>query len=49
MNEEHSESGRDEEGNIEEPRREESQTLGTTQIVEVSIIIPLVVLVSSSN
>ena len=44
MNEEHSESSREEEGKTEEPRREESKTLGTAQTIEVSIITPPIVL-----
>jgi hypothetical protein len=42
VNEEYSESDRAEEGKTEEPHREESQTSGTEQIVEVSIITPVV-------
>jgi hypothetical protein len=49
VNEEQSESGRVEEGKTEEPSREESQTSGTTWIVEVSIITPPFVLATSSN
>jgi hypothetical protein len=49
LNEEHSESAREEEGKTEEPRREESETSGTAQTVEVSTITPPVVLTTLSN
>jgi hypothetical protein len=44
VNEEHSKSGRAEEGKTEEPHREESQTSGTAQTIELSIITPSIVL-----
>jgi hypothetical protein len=46
---EHSEPAREEEGKAEEPRREETETLGTPQITEVTTIIPLVDLVELRN
>jgi hypothetical protein len=49
VNEEHSESDRAEEGKTEDPCREESQTSGTAQTIEVSIITPPVVLATLSN
>jgi hypothetical protein len=49
LNKEHSESVREKEWNIEEPHREESETLGTVMTVEVSIITPPIVLVALTN
>jgi hypothetical protein len=49
LNEEHSKSTRAEEGKTEEPRREESETLGTGSTVEVSTITPPVILAELSN
>jgi hypothetical protein len=49
LNEEHSESARTEEGKTEEPRREESETSGTAQAIEVSTITPPIFLEALSN
>jgi hypothetical protein len=49
LNEEQSESVREEEGKTEEPCREESETSGTAQTVEVSNVTPPVVLTTLSN
>lgn len=49
LNEEHSDFTREEEENTEEPLREESETSGTTQTVEVSNITPPVVSTALSN
>jgi hypothetical protein len=49
LNEEHSESSREEEGETEEPRREESKTSGTAHTVEVSTITPPIFLTTLSN
>jgi hypothetical protein len=47
--EEHLESARAEEGKTEEPHREESETSGTAQTIEVSTITPPIVLTTLSN
>jgi hypothetical protein len=47
--EEHSESAREEEGKVKEPRREEPETSGTTPNIEVSTIIHHVFLAALSN
>jgi hypothetical protein len=47
--EEHSEPAGTEEGKVEEPHREEPETSGTAQTVEVSTIIPPVDSVELSN
>jgi hypothetical protein len=49
LNKEHSESTREKEEKTEEPRREESETSGIAQTVEVSAITPPVVLTTLSN
>jgi hypothetical protein len=49
LNEAHSESARAEKGKTKEPRREESETLGTAHTVEVSTITPPVILAALSN
>jgi hypothetical protein len=49
LNEEHSESTREEEGKTKEPHREESETSGTAPTIEVSTINPHVFLVALSN
>jgi len=49
LNEEYSESTRVEEGNTEEPRREESETSGTPLTTKVSTITPPIVLAALSN
>jgi hypothetical protein len=49
LKKEHSESARAEEGKAKEPRREELETSGTTQTIEVSTIMPHVVLTTLSN
>jgi hypothetical protein len=49
LNEEYSESSREEEGKTEEPLREESITSGTAPTVEVIITNPLIVLATLSN
>jgi hypothetical protein len=49
MDEEHSEPTGTEEGKAEELRREEPETSGTTQTIEVSTIIPPVDSVVLSN
>ena len=43
LNEEHSESAREEEENTKEPHREEMKTSGTTSTIEISTITPPIV------
>jgi hypothetical protein len=49
LNEEHLETARAAEEKTGEPRQEESETSGTVQTIEVSVITPLVVLTALSN
>jgi hypothetical protein len=49
IEEEHSESAREKEGKVEEPRREEPEASGTAPTVEVSTIIPAFVSATLSN
>jgi hypothetical protein len=47
--EEHSEPGRTEEGEAEEPRQDEHKTLGTVQTIEGSTINPLLISATLGN